>query len=287
MSGSIDEFTNGDNHLTEKQLKMGYWLTVNRPKLYQALIIFLIVFNVAFGGYSLYKWGDYLVNGYLADQAMLKEISRPLTNFKNLKEHFAAKQIVIEGVNTFVSGAKVDAVALLNNPNNDFIVRFDYDFVFGGGKTELRRAFLLPNESRPVTELGIKDLNGEANIEIKNIDWERISNHKIKNPRDYISQRKNFETGNFKFTPAVALGLTENRISFNVFNNSLFSYWQVDLVVLLKNGESVIGAEVVGVDNFKSEEKRLVELAIDPRLYPTSIEVYPSINVFDEKVYSK
>lgn len=287
MPNSLDEFTNGDNHLTEKQLKVGYWLTVNRPKLYQALIIFLIVFNVAFGGYSLYKWGDYLVNGYLADQAMLKEMGQPLVNFKNLKEHFAAKQITIEGVNTFISGTKVDAVALLNNPNNDFIVRFDYDFVFQGGKTELRHAFLLPNESRPVTELGIKDLNGEANVEIKNIDWERISSHQIKNPQEYISQRKNFETGNFKFTPASTLGLTENRISFNVVNNSVFSYWQVDLVVLLKNGESVIGAEVVGVDNFKSEEKRLVELAIDGQLAPNTIDVYPVVNVLDPAVYSK
>ncbi len=289
MAKDLKNFSNGlEEEMTEHQFKIGVWFTTHRPQLYEALILFILVFDILLGGYNLYKWGDYLFFGYTADQKLATEIAQPLSNTSVLHNFLSPKSLVAEGTAVFFNANKVDAVTWLKNPNAKYSVSFSYDFVLGGVRTTSNQAFLLPEEEKPIAQLGIKaDGAGSANVEIKNVAWQRIDAHKIKNIPAFMAERINFNASDFKLTPSYSLGLPQNRISFKISNDTFFSYWQADFWVILKSGETPVGIERLALDNFAGGDKRDVQLIIPVSVNPNNVQLFPDINVFDPKVFLK
>lgn len=271
--------------LSEQNLKVGYWLTINRAKLYKGLLIGLVVFNVLFGGYSLISWGNYLIFGYSADQRLLADVARPLISPK-LIERYGAQPLVIEGVAIFPGQVKNDAVAMVTNSNSHWLAEVEYVFNVGGVAEPIRKGFLLPSETKPLMELGVKE-NGDAYLEFKQIKWTRIDPHKIKNVDDYLANRLGFTVSDFQYLSPNDLRLSYGRVNFKVTNNTVFSYWRGNFVALYKSGETTVGADYVALDNFRSGETRSVSISVDPQLAPGDVQLFPDINIFDETVYSK
>lgn len=267
--------------LTEKQLKWGYWFTTHRPELYKGLIWFLIVFNILLGGYNLYYWGNYFIFGYTADQKMLAELRANIPRSPNLLQTFSAQSLNIGGVTAFPSGERTDALALITNPNPDFIAKIEYSFILNGQKLDTRSSFILPLENKYIGELGIRG-SGSIDFSLSKISWQRISPHKISNPQLFKDTHLQFEVTDFKYESAPV-----NRITFNLLNNSFFGYYRANFFVLLKNYETVIGVEKIVVDNFQGGERRAVSISINPGLNPNNIQLSPDINVFDESVYAR
>jgi len=284
MKETTEKFASLDGEekdLTPKQLKLGYWLTVNRSKLYRALIIFLIVFDVLLGGYNLYYWGEYMFVGYAKEENILRELALPIPRSANLLEHFAAKPVGISGLSVFRNADKVDALAFLSNSNKDFFVEFDYFFVAGAVKTPARRGFLLPGEEKPVAELGIIN-NGDVSLDIRNFKWKRYTAKNFKNLQAFIQNRLQFETDKVIFASS-----PYNRVDFNLRNNSFYGFRRVNFLVLLKNYETIVGVEKLTVDNFAAAEIKQIDLAINPGLIANSITLAPDLNVLDENAYMR
>lgn len=281
----LDDIDDLDN-LSEKELKFGYWFTTHRVKIYQGLLIALIVFDVLLGGYNLFHWGEYATVGFWADQRLRQEIVRPLINYSLLKEHFSAKPMSVTANYFFPGAAKADAVAMVKNPNVDFLVEFDFRFLVNNSPTEWRRGFLLPGEEKPIVELGIESgaLATGAVLDLQNLAWQRISNHKVKDLAGFMAERLNFKTDDVK-TESGALA-NQDILSFDLGNQSNFNYYQPRFLILLDSNGSLSGIEQVVFDQFLAGEKKKVELAIfNNRLVITSVSISPDINVFDAKAY--
>ncbi|MCX6778729.1 MAG: hypothetical protein NTU97_00665, partial [Candidatus Magasanikbacteria bacterium] len=241
-----------DEDLTEKQLKWGYWYTTHRPQLYKSLIWSLVVFCILLGGYNIYYWGDYLIFGYTNDQKLMLELRSNILRSPNLLEHFAAKPITIGGVISYPAGDKTDALAMVSNPDPDFIATIDYSFVLNGQKLETRQSVVLPSENKYIAELGIKG-GGVVDFNLIKVSWQRISAHKISNPVAYKEARIQFELLDFNYSSS-----PYSRISFSIKNNSFFGYYQANFLVLLRNYENIIGVEKIVIDNFPAGSKQLV-----------------------------
>jgi hypothetical protein len=279
-------FGNGEpGGMSEQDLKVGYWLTINRAKMYKGLLIALVVFNVIFGGYSLISWGNYLIFGYSADQRLLTDLTKPLIS-PQLVQRYGAQPLTIDGVQVFPSQVKNDAVAIVTNPNSHWLAEVEYVFSVGGVAQPVRKGFLLPLETKPLMELGVKE-SGDAYMEFKQVKWTRIDPHKIKNVEDYMANRLGFTVSDFQYFSPGDLRLSYGQVSFKVTNDTVFSYWRGNFVALYKSGETAIGADYVALDNFRSGETRTVSISIDPQLAPGDLKLYPDINVFDGTVYSK
>jgi len=285
-SETKNENTGLENELSEKQFNFGYWYTTHKPQLYMSLLVGIIVFDVFLGAYNLYKWGDYFSSGYLKDQKLAAEIASQLSNPAALREALGPKQIIVQWTAVFPSTATVDAVSIVKNPNAKYLVYFEYDFAAGGAKTETRQAFLLPNEEKPVAELGIKGIGiNDAVLEIKNIKWQRIDLHQIKDINTFINDRLAFGYSGFKFIPTYRSGLNDNNVNFKVSNDTFFNFWQADFWVILKSNETPVGIERLALDNFRSTEKRDVTIIASPGISPNTIQLYPDIDVFDPKSF--
>lgn len=274
----IDDFDN----LSEKELKFGYWFTTHRVKIYQGLIIALVVFDVLLGGYNLFRWGEYATVGFWADQRLRQEIARPLINYAVLQEHFRAQPLAVSANYYFPGSVKADALAMVKNPNVDFLVLFDYRFLNGNSPTPWRRGFLLPGEEKPIVEFGIENgaLASNAVLDLQNLSWQRISSHKVKDLPVFITERLNFKTED--------AGASGGVLSFNITNQSNFNYYEPRFLILLDSSGRLSGVEQVVFEQFLSSEKKRVELVLlgsHPSI--TSVSVRSDINIFGAEAFIK
>lgn len=281
MTDEFEKLNGTEEDLTEKQLKWGYWLTVNRPKFYKGLIIFLIIFNVLLGGYNLYYWGNYLIFGYSEDQKMLSALRSNVSRSANLLEKFSAKSLTVGGITSFTVGDKTDALALISNPNASFIASIEYTFLLNGQTVGKRQSFVLPGENKYLAELGIKG-GGSVGFNLIKISWRRIPSTKVSNPASFKDSHLQFEISDFKYANSGFY-----RVSFNLKNNSVYNFYRAEFLILLKNYENIVGVEKIVVDNFQSEEIRPIEIVVGSGINPNSLQLSPNINVFDDSVYSR
>lgn len=277
----LDDIDDLDN-LSEKELKFGYWFTTHRVKIYQGLLIALIVFDVLLGGYNLFRWGEYATIGFGADQRLRQAIARPLINHSLLEEHFSAQPLAVTANYFFPGVTKADAAATVKNSNVDFLVEFDFRFLVNNSPTPWRRGFLLPGEEKPIAELGIAGgaLATAAILDLQNLSWQRISKHQVKDLAGFMAERLNFKTDEVNADGGV--------LSFNIVNQSNFNYYQPRFMILLDSNGNISGAEQVVFDGFLAGEKKSVTMFLSgshPAI--TSVSIRPDINIFDAKAYIK
>ncbi len=276
-----------DGDLSERELKVGYWLTTHRLKMRQGIIIALIVFNVLLGGYSLWQWGDYLIFGLWQDNRMAQELSRPQIDYAALATRFAAQSLITADTYFFSRGTQADAVARVSNPNESFFTSFDYRFDLGGTKTTWRHGFVLPAQEKVLAELGIAWTGPMASValETKDFVWQRISSRQIKNLADYQSERLNFSLTEVNFTPAEGMGLPA-RLTFNLTNNSIFGYYEPRFLVIFEAGGGLAGVEQVVFEQLAAGEQQSVDLRLfGANVSPSQIRLQPEINIFDPQAF--
>ena len=278
-----------DNDLSERELKVGYWLTTHRLKIRQGIIIALIVFNILLGGYSLWQWGNYLIFGIWQDNRMAQELSRSQIDYAALAAHFAAQPLVTANTYFFARGVQADAGARVSNPNESFFASFDYRFDLGGTKTTWRRGFILPAQEKILAELGMAWTGSTVSValETKDFVWQRISSRQIKNLADYQSERQNFSLTEVNFTPAEGVGLPA-RLTFNLINNSIFGYYGPRFLIIFEAGGGLAGVEQVVFDRLAAGEQQSVDLRLfGANVSPSQIRLQPEINIFDPQAFLK
>ncbi|OGH69796.1 MAG: hypothetical protein A2754_03385 [Candidatus Magasanikbacteria bacterium RIFCSPHIGHO2_01_FULL_47_8] len=272
--------------LDSKKLGWGIWYVEHRLLLYRILLIGLIVLSAIFWLFSLWKLGDYLIFGYAADQRLHQNLSR-FSNYTLSQPHFAPAPVSIVSTQILPGGKdKYDAVAEIINPNDHWLVKFNYYFIVGGARTQTQTTFLLPNEDRLVGTLGLTDAQ-EATLILENITWTRISAHTVPNPKTWQADRLNFEVTDFGFN---ALQTTESpnahAITFTFTNNSPFNYVNPKFYVGLYSQDSLVGVLPLQLPSFNSLEVKKIDLrSFVSSLSVDSVKVFPMINVYDPAVY--
>lgn len=275
--------------LSGRSLGWGIWYMKYKILLYRLLLGFLVLLSIIFWGFSLWQWTNYLVFGLTADRDNLSKLSS-FTNYENINERYSAKPLQIIGVEVFRSGVrKNDAVANILNPNNNFLVRFDYYFDFGGYKTEPKRTIFLPAESRPLVYGGIEDevISSSPNLVLENIAWERIDNHDIKDVNLWVSKHLDFSVEDFSFIrPQTDEGADAYILQFKVKNNSAFGYKDPLFHVGLFSNNTLVGVLDIVLEDLYSGETRLVDLRnFSPNLSVSSVQIYPEIDITNPEVF--
>jgi len=269
-----------------KELGRGIWYVEHRLLLYRILLIGLVALSAIFWLFSLWKLGDYLIFGYSADQLLYQNLSRS-NNYTLSQAHFAPAQVSIVSTQILPGGKdKYDAISEIINPNDHWLVKFDYYFVVGGVRTETQTSFLLPDEDRLIGALGLTDAQ-EATLILDNVTWTRISAHTVPNPKTWQADRLNFEVTEFGFNN---LQTTEapnaHTITFTFTNNSPFNYVNPKFYVGLYSQDSLVGVLPLQLPSFNSLEVKKVDLRnFVSSLSVDSVKVFPMINVYDPAVY--
>jgi len=271
-----------DSGLSDKELKFGYFFVKHKllfKKIFFALFIIFDIYLIGYAGYGYIKY-------YFIEQ----NSPSVFTDFK-IKQHPPSKIKVLNSQVIFLGKQRYDLFSLVNNQNSDWVINFDYYFIFPGGQTDAKKGFILPNETKFLSELGFKSSRRprQISLHIENMSWKRLNKHQIPDYNDFYKKHLNFKISNIEFHSAQELALdTISRVNFNIKNNTAYSYWNVGLYVVLYRGSKIVGINHLILDKFLSGEEKDVDVAFYEKLpLVNKVKVVPDLNILDQNVYMK
>jgi hypothetical protein len=275
-----DEF----GQLTEKELEVGYWWVTHRLQIKAVAIITVILCIVVLyvnAGILFYKY----LAGTSEHQAMLGELTDNTVNYDILHKTSSPNPLTINNSLAIGDASQgYDLVTLVENTNGRWgLKEIEYQYVGSGTTTVTHITSLLPGEKKYLYEFNIsKEINPvSAKLFIKRQLWEKVKDIKLLNTHKQwippIVQAENIiYQSSDKF-------FNEAKVTFDLVNNSSYSFWEVEVQALLWQGSRLLGINVVTIDNLIAGSRKNIFLNW-PGTLPAGLrpEIWISANSIDE-----
>lgn len=272
--------------LTVKQLRFAQWYLAHKKNLRRSFVGFLIVVNVFLWGLNLYQFIFYVQTAE-AHELMLKELTTDRIDFVSLHKHFAPYDLIITSYNVIHNKKfDYDFIASIENPNKKWrVANIEYYFSWDGGRTESKKTFILPDQKRYIFILGqeISKRPGNTEIIFSNIDWKRVRPGELQT-LGILSKLKVWDT-RLSFVVPEQKMVSIPKVSFKIKNQSIYSFWQVNFIVVLYQRNQISGINVSTVKQLLASEEREIEFMWPDIPQSTEIEIRPELNVFNSSVF--
>ncbi len=287
----LERYEDVTGEFTSGELKWGEWYVRHKILLRKISIGLLSAWCVVTLGYGLGYFIYYFSYGYFQDQQMASQQLLELSNLKNTRALFQAKELQVGRVEMYnsVSEETYDFVARVSNPNDRWIAIVNYKFSFSGGETDTLKTIILPQSQRPLAYFGFESTGYPTGVKllIENVKWKNINIHSIPDVAGFIADRANFPVENFQFIRASASqGIPSNMIEFDMLNDTAYNFWEPSFYIELINQNRTVGLIYFVASEFRSQEIRSVDLrSYVNNLEVSDIKVWPVLNVFDSGQY--
>lgn len=281
--------------ITTKQLEVGLWYVEHKRQLRMVLIVFLILMSAVSWVYTIYGFAYYIARGMSEDDILTRQLVQVNGASHDYVVQVGAKDLAIGSVEIIRSSdKKYDLFTKLQNDNPKWWAEFDYYFTAAGRQTIKTKGYILPEEIKYLAALAEDFAYSpeDGRLVIENISWHRINQHEIPDWEAYRTGHLNIETADIKFIPANASPLSEklglNQLSFNVINHTAYNYWGVGFNILLYSRDQITGINHYVLNDFMSEQKRLIEISWPGDLGRADrVEIIPEINIMADDIYIK
>ncbi len=284
----LSQYVDPTGEFTNKDLARSTWFVTHRILLRKIVIGILLTWIVVAGLYSLVILGAYLFSGYWADRDIRIQTAKEFQNYTNSVSSYAAQPLQISGMKVFQTGENYDFYSLAVNPNLRFIARIKYNYVFEGGETPSKVVTVDPGKKIPLTVFGFPSASypAGAKLQIQDTRWRKIDPHLIPDVKGYSMTRDNFLVDNVVIEHNLAGSVVPPRITFDIQNNTAYSYYEGRFTVLLLSGGSVEAIVPLSIKDFRAGQN--FPLDIRPVFDISSIddiEVIPLMDVFDNSEF--
>jgi hypothetical protein len=268
-----------ENQTSERQLKWAIWFVTHRAELKRGLILFLVLLNLFFWGYSLFGFLDYFVFSFQKERSLERQLVRGGFNWPAIQEINKPLPLEWSSPELIVSAKATDFVVQIRNPNSQWLAKFKYAMSLGD-ETKTGESFVLPGSNKYLFN-SFKGAKGVPSFSIVSLNWQRILSKDVAG--DYLtffSSRLDLAFENIKVSSATRD--LPGRLSFEIVNKGAYSFWQTRFIILLFRGDKLLGIESVSLDKFKAGERRRVEINLFDRSGGiTKVEIIPDINILD------
>lgn len=277
------------NNLSQDELKVSYWYVTHRILLRKIGIMLLAVVSGVLLLYGIYGLINFYLLGGKENVSIEKALSTGALNYNLLAEANKPKELAVLDT-TILKGAgrAYDIISEVSNPNLQWAVEsFDYYYLIGEEKTNVKTDFILPNSSKYVLHLNYENDAGaaEANLVIENIKWKKISDYELL--AEKILQF-DFENKIILFSKSGGLSEKESvtNIRFDVLNKSAYNFWEPRFIVLLLRGDALATVTQVVVDGLASGEKKTESINLFQTIPSGArLEIIPDVNILDPNVF--
>ncbi|MBF8280879.1 MAG: hypothetical protein HW383_652 [Candidatus Magasanikbacteria bacterium] len=274
-----------EGEMSTKQLKWSYWYVTHHDFLRRLLIILLLVISVGTLGFGLYGITEYLFFGLPRELQYEKEL-RLLPNTASSQEAHKPLDLSIDSPEVFDADTDIyDIVTPIENLNTEWYARFTFRYTFEGGATTPKEIIISPGQKFVLAEIGLKSPTrpSDAVLDVSGLEWSRISRHTAPDPSAYVSERTNFLVEDAKYIPGAETELVaSNQALFSITNATPYSYWNVDVAVLLKSGDRTVGVLTTVLDRLMSNERRTIDLRTPKKFGTvTALEILSDAHIFD------
>ncbi|MBU1036581.1 hypothetical protein KKF32_00920 [Patescibacteria group bacterium] len=260
--------------VSEKKIKLGYWLIVNKKKFKAALIILLLLWSVLTVGYGIY--------GFIAHFVELPKISQDIASmqsgtvdFETFQQKHAPESLKISEPTVIYTGNnRYDVFAQIENPNDDYAVnKIIYQFESGEFTTPTSTIFLFPRQKTFLMSLANFSNRrlSQMNLKIHTLKWQ-----KIKLAANF--PKLNFEVSKVDFHQ----GDSRSWATFSATNETIYNFREVQWQAILYSGQGIIGVNQIRLDDFVGGQTREITISWFERLPRISkVEVLPVVNLGD------
>jgi hypothetical protein len=286
---AVDPQNQNNFDMSERQLGFAYWFVTHKILLKKIALGVFIVFDAVFLLYGLYGFVDYFFITGPKETQMLAQLPKTLVDFRVVHQE-AARGLEILSTNLVPSAGKYDLVAKIRNPNEDWYAKFNYNFIVDGKPTKIQEGFILPKEEKFLFELAVEGMGARtASLTMSDIRWQKINPHEIPDYSEWKRIHFNFPISDISFNGIVrADSKVFSQATFKVKNLTAFDFWHVDFKAVLYRGPVIAGVNFIQIDKFYTSDEKDVTLTwYEPIPGVTRVEVYPEVDVFDEKNYIK
>ena len=268
--------------LAAKNLDFGLWLANNRKRLTKLLIIILALLAAGSVIYSVYGYIYYFVFGQEQEKIITGDTSG--VNLAEYRLQNTPVDLQVSQVRVINTNTGADYVALVKNTNEKQFASFDYCFKTGVADI-CGAGFILPSEEKNIVSLNspTKSLSGSANIELKNVRWQKLNAGQIPNWVSFKAERIKFNITEPKFS---SYDGNVKYLEFDITNESAYGYFEVPLNILIKNGDTVVAVNRYVVNGLSSREKKSIRLAwSEVSNLSGTISVVPDIDILNTNVF--
>lgn len=278
------------SEVSDRQLNFSLWFIRHQARLWMGVLVILLVVGASTLGYSLFKFGHYLIFGLGEDQRLQFELSsspNPSFDRQNFFDNFYYSPVTVIAFDS----EKSDLVASVGNENSRSVARFNYRFEYNGERLDGGESFVLPGETKYLISLA-QPLSSLAGVEliIEDLRFQNLSPRLIPDWQQYRLDRLDFLIEKPTFVPGSTNPLSErvnlSEVRFNISNQTAYGYRNVPLLIVLKRQGETVGVNRHYLSDFYSGQSRAVTLVWPGRLTAVDqIEVLPDLDIFDENVY--
>ncbi len=284
----MPNFFDQGGQVSNFKLKVSYWYVSHKFQLRTGLIILLIIINLAFYSYSLYRFlVIYLVEGKNFQRDM-NSLTANLIDYSYFNRVNKPQDLEILGFDV-VDGreGRYDFIAKIKNPNLVWAAeQVSFQLIVNGEVVAEKESFIYPNEEKYVAIFGQEVSGGENPVlKIAQVNWLRYHDFE-----SFSTQRLRFEVSDIEFKSAQESGirgeLPVSILDFKIKNNSAYNYWHVGVNMVLLSAQQVGGANYISLDQFRSGETRDVEMRWYESLPSINqVEIIPEVKISNPDSY--
>ena len=275
----------------DKQYDRKAWWTKVVPILGRVVLAVWSVVDIVlvFGAVIFLVW--YLVQGVFEEKQLVARLQQNQTTVRELAVENQAVGLIISNAQV-LPGAddRFDLYASITNPNTDWFARFDYHFESSAGATEVQRGYVLPGREYHIAELSQvseRGRPGRAEMIVEHVEWERVKGVPGGDVADWINTHEDIVVSNVNHGAVTTIGSRDVvQTSFTLKNQTAYSYWDLDLILLLRVGRTIVGVNRVRLPYLDSGES--LDQSISWFWSPSSgatPEIIPQIDFLNPDVY--
>ncbi len=269
--------------LSDQQLKFGYWYFLHRATLRRALIGLFVVAIAALWGYAGWQLVDWLA-GKRADDELVQQLTSTTVNSQDYLKRHQPLPLEVGTATAVPSGnGRYDLLAEVRNPNPTWGLKALSYTLTADGQVFSGSGFLLPLEDSYLVSLGAKLAAQPAQVSFAaaGLAWQRVRNVTDFTVPTFTVANQKLE----QLSPLTPGGSPVARLRFDLTNDSALSFWRMNVVVVLMNGNVPQAVGQQQLTNIESARTYPVEFSWPRGLPPVDhVVVKPEVNVFDPEV---
>ncbi len=277
--------------LTMKKLNFGLWYLEHKKILLNSLYVFLGLIGIVTWSSFFWTFGHYVLVGMVEDEKMVYElVQNPGISHEEVLK-MAPKPIQVLTANVLLnSNGTYDLIAKISNINSRYYSRFTYSFKLGNETLGPFEGFILPSEEKFLILLDQKLSRrpSSVNLDLDN-SWNKLDGRVINDWPYYRDNYIDFSAENKVFSNPRESNLSEKLnlsvVEFDMVNNSAYSYYQIDLDIILYSRGKMVSISQYPLEKFISGEVRHVNITWPGKITRAdTIVVIPNIDIMAKDI---
>ncbi|MFZ6036210.1 MAG: hypothetical protein ACOYUK_03655 [Patescibacteria group bacterium] len=259
-------------------LKINYFVLTHKQDLRKWYIIVLIAVAIFAVVFTVTNVILYVVSTPVQHRLMAA-MAADQVDYVGIRQRTTPTGLQLGSTNVIPSGVgRYDIVMPVTNVNDDWYAEVSYTVTINGTASDPLTHTINPGSTGFLTGLGIAGpTSGQiaAQLSVESIAWERIDYHQRQ-------PEVNFDIQNVAYSALNANDVIVHQVKADITNDSFTSYYQVPFIVLLYNGDQIVGVNYAYVQPFTYSDTETITVkwnAVGGTV--TSVAIHPDLNLRD------